>query len=201
MDIKAIVFDLGGVLFQEGRANAVTYLANTYQYDKSVVMDILICPQSKDLHRGLVGDDEFWTWVQSQVPQGYDALVIKQAWYDGYVLDENIFELLKQLHGRYTLIAFSGNIKSRVEYLDKKYNYRRLFDWEVYSYDHRANKGEKEFVEVLIKESGLHPREMVYIDDSLESVNRAQEFGITSLVYEAGNMQKLEHDLKNLGIE
>ena len=201
MSIKAIVFDLGGVLFKDGKANAVKKLAKGNNYDERIVMDILKSPQAIDLRKGLVSDDDFWKWVQQQLPDGYDALVIKQAWYDGYVLDKGVFNLLIKLHGKYELVVFSGNIKSRVEYLDKKYGFRKFFNLEVYSYDHHFNKPEKGFFEALIRKSGLQPQEMIFIDDTEEAVKPAQEFGINGLVYETGNIHQLENDLRNFGIE
>ncbi len=199
-NVKAIVFDLGGVLFREGKSVATEKLFQEKNYDRDVVLNALKSPESFDLRAGLITDEEFWNFIQQQLPQGYDAITIKNYWYDGYILDEDIFNLVKKLHGKYKLFIFSGNIKSRVEYLEKKYNFRKYFDLEIYSYDYHFNKPQKEFVDVLIQKSGRNPKEMIYIDDSEEVVKPAEELGMKTAVYETGNIHDLENKLKSFGI-
>lgn len=199
-DVKAIVFDLGGVLFREGKSVAVEKLFEEKKYDKEIVRSVLTSPKSRDLRAGFITDEEFWGFVQQQLPKGHDARTIKNYWYDGYILDEDIFNLVKKLHGKYKLFIFSGNIKSRVEYLENKYDFRKYFDLEVYSYDYHFNKPQKEFVDVLIEKSELNPEEMVYIDDSEEVLEPAKELGIKTAVYETGNIHDLESKLKSFGI-
>ncbi len=199
-NIKALVFDLGGVLFQEGKSVAIEKLFREKNYDKNTVLNVLKSPKSFDLRAGIINDEEFWNSAQKQLPEGYDAITIKNHWYDGYILDENIFNLVKKLHKRYELFIFSGNIKSRVEYLEKKYNFRKYFDLEVYSYDYHLNKPQKEFVDVLVKKSELNPQEMIFIDDNEEVLNPAKKLGIKTIVYETGNIHDLENKLKSFGV-
>jgi len=199
-NIKAIVFDLGGVLFHEGKSVAMEKLFREKNYDKNTVLSILKSPKSFDLRAGLISDEEFWNFAQKELPEGYDAATIKNYWYDGYILDEDIFNLVKKLHGKYKLFIFSGNIKSRIGYLEKKYNFRKYFDLEVYSYDYHLNKPQKEFVDVLIKKSGLNPQEMIYIDNREDVLKPAKELGIKTVVYKTGNVNDLEKKLKSFGI-
>lgn len=199
-NIKAIIFDLGGVLFQDGKYIAIEKLFKEKKYDKDMVLNILKSPESNDLRTGIITDQEFWNFAQQQLPRGYDAITIKNYWYDGYILDQDIFNLVKKLYGKYKLIVFSGNIKSRVEYLDKKYNFRKYFDLEVYSYDCHFVKPQKEFVDVLIEKSQLNPREMVYVDDEEKVMKPAKELGMKTAVYKTGNIRDLENKLKSFGV-
>ena len=93
--IKVIVFDLGGVLFAEGKAVLIKRLSKEKDYDKDVVLSILKSPKSIDLRKGLITDEEFWNWAQKQLPNDYDAQLIKKEWYDSYLLDQDILELAK----------------------------------------------------------------------------------------------------------
>src|SRR3989338_5400878 len=116
---RAVGFDLGGGVFAEGKSVAVEELAREHGHKKDTVLAVLSATKRMDLRKGLISDEEFWGWAQRQIPEGYDALLIKKEWYGGYVLDEYIFGLIKQLGGKYRIIAFSGNIRSRVEFLEK----------------------------------------------------------------------------------
>lgn len=194
--VKAIAFDLGGVLFAEGKSVLVKKLSEGYQYDSSIVLKILKSPKSIDLRNGLLSDEEFWSWAQEQLPGGYDAQLIKNEWYDSYLIDKDIKALLEKLQGKYKLLAFSGNIESRVEYLDQKYGFRKLFDIEVYSYDYHLCKPEKEFVEAMIKASGVKPEEIVYIDDEEKGAAAATPLGVNVIIYSRGNITQLLDELK-----
>jgi len=198
--IKAIAFDLGGVLFTEGKSVAYEKMKEDLGYDIEKIKYILTSSMSVDLRKGLIIDEDFWSWANRQLPEGYDTELIKKYWYDGYLLDDDVYRLAQKLKGKYKLLIFSGNIKSRIEYLKNRYHFRNLFDIEVYSYDYHYNKPQKEFLEVMIKQAGVKPEEIVYIDDSSHDIRFAQELGINAIIYEKEKIQKLKKKLSTLGV-
>jgi HAD superfamily hydrolase (TIGR01509 family) len=199
--IRAIVFDLGGVLFSEGKSVAMKQLASEHGYDPEVVKQIFDAPKSLDLRKGLITDDEFWSWAQSQVPEHYDTLLIRNVWYNGYVLDRDILELITRLKGQFEIIAFSGNIKTRIDFLEEKYRFRHLFDKEIYSFDYQLTKPEKKFVDVLVRAANCKPEEIVYIDDNDQYTKPAREMGLKVLIYSRGEVETLKRELADLGVE
>lgn len=198
--IKVIAVDLGGVLFTEGKSILVKKLSDSYGYDPSLVLNVLKSFKSYELRKGLISDDEFWGWAKTQLPENYDVQLIKKEWYDSYMLDEDVCRLLEKLADKYVLLVFSGNIKSRVEYLDKKYDFRKLFDIEVYSHEYNLCKPDKEFVEAMIIASKVNPTEILYIDDKPEDSNVAKPYGINTIIYKTGNISKLISELKKYQI-
>ena len=95
--IQAVVFDLGGVLFSEGKSVALEKLATAYGYERKLVGAILSSPESVLLRKGLISDADFWQWARQQLPPGYDSRLIQQEWYDGYILDKDVYELIASL--------------------------------------------------------------------------------------------------------
>jgi hypothetical protein len=75
---------------------------------------VLSSPQSILLRKGLLSDADFWRWAQRQLPSNYDGGLIQQEWYNGYMLDEEVYSLIASLRKKYSIIPFSGNIQSRV---------------------------------------------------------------------------------------
>ena len=193
--------DLGGVLFAEGSSEAADVLSRRYGYDKNVVLGVFRSHESIALRKGLISDEEFWAWAQSSLPERYDVWTIQQAWYEGYMLDEDVLEVIRQLKSRYTLLVFSGNIKSRVDYLDAKYDFRKYFDQEIYSFDHGLNKPDKAFVDVMLEKAGCMPNEIVYIDDQISATAPAEALGIRTIIYRRGEIRKLTASLSQLGVE
>jgi HAD superfamily hydrolase (TIGR01509 family) len=198
--IKTVVVDLGGVLFSEGKSVAVEFLATHHKYDGKLVAGILSSPKSILLRKGLLADGEFWQWAQQQLPPNYDCRVIQQEWYNGYVLDDDIYALIAELQKKYSIIAFSGNIKSRIDFLEEKYRFRHLFNLEIYSFDYHMTKPERGFVEVMIEKSGVAPEEIVYIDDNDSYAKPARELGVHVIIYRRGGVRQLREELQRCGV-
>ena len=198
--IKTVVVDLGGVLFAEGKSVAMERLAELHGYDRRLVGDILSSPESIALRKGLLSDGEFWNWAREQLPPDYDTTLIREEWYNGYVLDQDILNLITRLKGKYKIVAFSGNIRSRVEFLEGKYHFRHLFDREVYSFDHHLTKPDKRFVRIMIKKAEAKPEEILYLEDNESYARPAKELGVQGVIYKRGEAEKLRSELRRRGI-
>jgi putative hydrolase of the HAD superfamily len=198
--IRVVVVDLGGVLFSEGKSVALEKLATEHGYDRKLAGAILSSPKSVLLRKGLVSDEDFWQWAQQQLPPTYDSRLIQQEWYHGYILDQEIYQLIASLRKKYSIIAFSGNIKSRVDFLEEKYHFRHLFDIEIYSFDWHLTKPERGFVEVMIEKSEAQPAEIVYIDDNDSYVQPARELGVNVIIHQRGETERLHQELKRYGL-
>src|SRR3972149_6407835 len=103
LTIRAIVFDLGGVLFSEGKSVALEKLAAAHGYERRLVGAILSSPKSIQLRKGLIPDEDFWQWAQQRLPSGYDSRLIQQGWYNGYVLDKDNYALIGSLPKKYSM--------------------------------------------------------------------------------------------------
>ena len=190
--VKTVVFDLGGVLFTEGKSVAIEALHRKYGYGPEIIREVLTCRPSRDMRKGLLSEDNFWSWVAGYLPQGYDAQVIRGEWYRGYVLDADVYGLVRRLQGKYRLVVFSENIPERVAYLDERYGFRDLFDEEIYSYDHQFGKRDPEFVEILLMTLGEQPSEIVYLDNSTTPLQTAARLGMKVVRYTTGRIKAIE---------
>ena len=205
--IKVIAVDLGGVLFSEGKKVAFSNLAKKYNYDEKIILPLISARLSQianDTRKGLVDEEVFWEWVQNNLPVGYDAKLIRQEWWDGYVLDPEIFSVFKKVKslGSVKLIIFSGNFSSRVAYLEEKYHFESIFDEKIYSFNEHLNKTGncKQFLEALIKKSGVKAGEILYLDDGEDFIEEANKLGMRGKVCNAGEMKRLANYLEEFGI-
>ncbi|HEX2932960.1 MAG TPA: HAD-IA family hydrolase [Candidatus Binatia bacterium] len=198
--VKTIVIDLGGVLFAEGKSVAMERLAASHGYDQKIVGAILSSAQSILLRKGLISDQEFWQWAKQQLPPDYDGRLIQEEWYDGYVLDPEVYQLVADLRKNYPIVAFSGNIKSRIDFLEAKYHFRHLFHHEIYSFDFHLTKPQKEFVQVMIDKAGVRAEEIVYIDDNDAYAKPARELGVNVIIHRRGETARLREELGRCGV-
>lgn len=195
--VKAIAIDLGGVLFTEGRGELLKKLPKEQQ---EIVSEALRSDQCNELRKGKITEDEFWRPLQLHF-SSINWNEVKRAWYDSYVLDMQIVFLCSQLRSKgYSIIAFSGNIRSRINHLEEKYGFKRLFDKEVYSFDCGYNKPETKFFEQLLISTQLTPKEILVIDDASFVYRKAKSMGFECLLYTTGKIDKLILQLQEMKI-
>ncbi|MBD3310988.1 MAG: HAD hydrolase-like protein [Candidatus Magasanikbacteria bacterium] len=203
--IKAISVDLGGVLFSEGKKIALDKLKKEFGYSRRKILKLIRGRHSKvaaDWRRGKVKEKDFWEYVQKNLPVGYDVELIKKEWWNGYKLDQKILDLIIGLKSQgYKIMAFSGNVKDRIDFLEDKYHFRQYFDEEVYSFDEGLIKADEDFYDCLIEKSGCSPEEIVHIDDQEKVEEVGGGKGINFIFYKDHNIKKLKKDLATLKVK
>eukprot|EP00727_Mastigamoeba_balamuthi_P007685 m51a1_g3537 hypothetical protein (216) ;mRNA; f:972446-973339 len=208
MVIKALALDLGGVFFAEGKAAAMPVLRDKYGYDPVLVQSVLTGPHSDSLRKGLIEDDAFWKWVETELNTRangsgvhYDASIVRSVWYDAYTVDEGVRRIAleaKALGCR--LVVFTGNIRGRIQYLQAHHQFEDLFDAKVYSYDHHMSKAQPDFHKEMIKASGCKPSEIIYVDDDPKHTKIASELGVNCFTYRPSKVSELREFIRGHGV-
>jgi HAD superfamily hydrolase (TIGR01509 family) len=195
-EIKRVVFDLGGVLFEYATPKAVFVLNRDYGYDKKIIENLLQSKKSRLLREGKIRDKEFWRYAKRIIPKEYNARIIKEVWDNCSEINKEVFQIIKKLskNKKIRLMIFSGNVKTRIKALDKKYNFRKYFYKEVYSFNYKTNKPKKRFVRIMIKESGVSPKEILYIEDNPAYAEPAIKLGVNVIIFK--NSEQLKRELK-----
>ncbi|MFA5062440.1 MAG: HAD-IA family hydrolase [Patescibacteria group bacterium] len=200
--IKTFVFDLGGVVFADGSSKIGSILEKEKGYDPELIQKIIKSEKRREALRGKIQDEEFWNWAKAQLPPDYDIDYIRNAYYGSYKLDEDISKLILELKKLgYRRIIFSGNMKSRVEYLEQKYNFSKNFDGAVYSFVVGHTKPDPEFFEAMINVIKCDPSEAIFIDDREDNLKLVEKYGVKTTFYSEGKIKKLLSELKKLGVE
>ena len=164
MDIKTIIFDLGGVYFTNGSALAIDKIKEIYNIQNVKLLKKLFSndPDTPGnlIRLGKITMDQFEDDVVDQlgIPRN-ETHHIRQIWFGSYVPQYKMRELAVELRKKHRVILFSGNVKERIEYLDKKYDFLRLFDDNVFSFDYGLNKDSDKFYKELLNHLKCHRRE------------------------------------------
>jgi len=203
-DIKTIVFDLGGVYFTKGSYLAIEKIANLYNI-KSIakVREILEDRPGTEaylLRLGLITMDEFEEIVIKKFKiKEQDKFHIRNIWFSSYIPNYKMEDVVKQLKKRYRLVIFSGNVRERVEYLDKRYHFLQYFDDTVFSFECQKDKNDIDFYEELINHINCEPSQAILIDDEMKNIIRAKTIGLNGILYYY--TEHFVEELKKFGIE
>lgn len=204
MTIKAIIFDLGGVIVDLDFTNFYNNIITQSPLNKPQTPIILEFFRQSDIyHLGLISDEEFYKLA-------CDLLQVCE-------LDQNVFfsafnsiisgvnvevvDLLKEIKeiNKYKIMCLSNVNSSHWEYLlNKKWDFLKYFDEYILSHEIHLTKPDKKIFEYTINKADCKPDEIVFIDDGLNNIRSAQQLGIKGIKFT--NINDLIEELKKLNV-
>lgn len=202
--IKSIIFDLGGVVFENGTQTTIQFLNEQFGVDNKILIEIFYGNLSWDLRKGKITYRDFWDTIYRQFPNFFKKVNdnAETYWHDSYTIKPSILNMLQNLKGTYCLGTLSGNIKERIDFLEDKYRFSNLFDFTIYSFDLKEDKLSDKLYDQAIFELSkrrILPKESLYIDDNLDCLDVASKLGFN--VYLFNNMDKLKIEICKYGLQ
>jgi epoxide hydrolase-like predicted phosphatase len=197
--IKAIFFDLGGVLFTNGTKQFIEYLSTTYKLDKEHAASIIDKGELPDAYReGKIGRAEYWGKVKEELHLSDHIDTLEKKWIDGYELIQETRDIIHILSKKYKVYFLSNNVKDRVAAVDKKFNFLAWFEDGVFSHEVGVRKPHPQIYVQALKKADATPSEALFIDDKESALHPAKEMGMTTILFE--NPGKLKTELTALHI-
>jgi len=184
-----VALDVGGVLFSDGANVFINSLPAPAQ---TRARALIRSPSAMALRRGQIDEATFWKAADGHLPTGWTARAFREAWYTAYEPNEEIFDWIERLHRRISLAIFSGNVFSRVDFLEARRPFRRYFDKEVWSFEHGATKPEPAFARALLTVLDTSPERVFYVDDKLAPLQVAEGLGVNGFLYREGDVATLK---------
>ncbi len=124
-----------------------------------------------------------------------------QIWEKFYVkagLNKNVLRLIKRLRKNYKIILFSNFISEPLRRLLKHHEIEKYFDELIISSEHKMRKPDPKFFELLVERANALKGQILFIDDRIVNIDKAQKYGIKTILFE--NAKTLESKLKSLGL-
>ncbi|MFX0023373.1 MAG: HAD family hydrolase [Candidatus Hermodarchaeota archaeon] len=204
MKVKAVIFDLGGVVINLDFSNF---------YNKIIIQSPLNKPQTPIMleffrqsdmyHQGTMTDDEFYQLAcdllqvcmldQSDFFDAFNSII------SGYNTD--VAEIIKSIResNQFKLLALSNVNASHWNFiLNKGWAFIHWFDELILSHETHLIKPNPEAFEFAIKKAGCKPKQIVYIDDGLNNIRSAKKLGINGIKFT--NSDELLNELRKLNI-
>ena len=188
LNTKAIILDLGGVIFENGTKITIKYINENYGIDKQILNNIFYGELSWELRKGKISYRSFWDSMYMMFPDFFE-IVNNNAelyWHNSYTINPSILKLLANIKGSYTIGAISGNIRERIEFLEEKYHFSSLLDFAVYSFDFGEDKLSNKLYENAVFElniRGIKPEESLFVDDNLDCLETASKLGFHTYLF------------------
>jgi haloacid dehalogenase superfamily, subfamily IA, variant 3 with third motif having DD or ED len=111
---------------------------------------------------------------------------------------EGITDIVKRISAAYQTALVSNTNEIHYRLSLTKFEGLKILQKHYLSYQLYVMKPERGFYDAIIKDQGIHPSQLLFIDDIAENVKAAKSAGMQAIRFESTG--QLETDLQNLGI-
>lgn len=192
--IKAIIFDMGGVLVDLDIEDCKkAFKERLGYYDIDEIIDA--CHQKGiygDLEEGILSADDFRSIVLAGSRPDAVAEDVDEAMSHILVgIEPYKAEMLKRLSEKYELYMLSNNNPICVRYSRKMFEdagipLENIFRKCYFSYEMKALKPSETFYRNVVSDIGLPAEQMLFIDDSMKNVEGSMAAGLPAVFYQPG---------------
>ncbi|MHA2282368.1 MAG: HAD family hydrolase [Promethearchaeota archaeon] len=204
IEIKCIIFDLGGVIIDLDFSNFYNSIIAQSPLNKPQTPIMLEFFRQSDIyHQGLMSDKEFYQLAcdvlqvceldQESFFSAFNSII------SGY--NTKVVEIIKKIkeYRNLKLMCLSNVNSSHWEFLlKKKWDFFDYFDEFILSHEVHMTKPVEKIFQYAIQKAGCLPEEIAFIDDGLNNIHSAQKLGIIGIKFT--NEENLIEDLINLQI-
>ena len=192
--IKAIIFDMGGVLVDLDIEDCKKVFKETLGYD-DIDQIIDACHQKGiygDLEEGTLSAEEFRSIVLADSRPGSTPEMVDEAMSHILVgIQPYKVQMLKKLAQEYDLYMLSNNNAiclpySRAMFAEAGIPLEDIFKKCFFSFEMKALKPSAAFYKAVVEQIGLPAEEMFFIDDSQRNVDGSIAAGLPAVYYEPG---------------
>lgn len=198
--IKAVIFDYGGVIADVDRSEIVSFVMKTFDVSREEAAKLL--KESRPFRlKGEADEESYWKQVAKE-----HRVELKDGWSRPF--DYVLLESIKEIPGTLPVIqelkenGIRVGILSNIDAIAAKY-VRQKGHYEGYtplllSFEMGVEKPNPQAYEKMIETLNLSPHEIFFIDDRIENVEAAKKLGIVA--YHFDNAAALKREMTRLHI-
>ena len=198
--INTVIFDLSEVFFH-GLKGTEALINTTYKPKVPLVNPVLMnMKEATQLFHGEITEDVYWDAVIRDFQIHATVSDLKGLVRKNFREIPGTRDVAKTLkHNGYTLGLLSVNVREWITYCDNRFDFNRLFDARVYSYEVAVSKPDKKAYKIIVDKLRVTSEECLFIDDSKPNLISAESLGMTTVQFTDANT--LKEELQTLGIK
>lgn len=178
--IKAVFFDFGGVIAEEGWENGLKDIALFHQFDgKKFFDDACDVLWSTGYMYGRATEVEFWEGLGERYHFSMDVDQMRRQIFDRFRVRPQVIELIEDIKDAGYRLAILSDQTNWLDTLNEEYQFYPLFE-KIYN-SYYLGKGKKDisvFTEVCA-DFGVKPSEVLFVDDNAGHIERAEQSGLS----------------------
>jgi glucose-1-phosphatase len=178
--IKAVIFDMGGVLLRTHDLEPRTKLASRFGLSRLELEALVFqSPSSIEAEKGLISEEDHWLYVADKLGLNPAELpdFIDKYWI-GDRLDENLVDYLRDLRPAVKTGLLSNAWNGARASVSKKFSFLDAFDQIVFSAEVGMRKPDKAIFDLILDRLKVPADQAVFVDDFIANIDGAQNAGL-----------------------
>lgn len=182
MSIKAVFFDLGGVIvrteFQAPRQQLAERLGMEYDDLSKIVFD---SDSGLRASMGEITSADHWASVLQRLKRPASELaLIRDEFFAGDIVDRTLVEYIRSLRGKYKTGLISNAWSDLRDFIVRE-KFDDAFDKMIISAEVGAVKPEPKIFQIALEQFGVRPNEAVFVDDFYVNIEGCEKVGIKGI--------------------
>ncbi len=184
MTIKAVFFDLGGVIlrteFQTPRQQLADRLGMDYDDLNKLVFE---SDTSNRASMGEMSSEEHWDFVMKRLKRPASELAtIREEFFAGDIVDRTLVDYIRSLRGKYKTGLISNAWGDLRDFIVRE-KFDDAFDKMIISAEVGAMKPEAKIFRIALEQFGVSPSEAVFVDDFYANIQGCEKVGIKGIYF------------------
>jgi epoxide hydrolase-like predicted phosphatase len=197
-EIKAVIFDWGGVLIDDPLSGLMQYCADALGVSKEEFIKAYN-KSADDFTRGKIGEKTFWNKICGELgkPLPKESSLWGNAFRAVYRPRNEMFSMVSSLRkaGYKTALLSNTEVPPVQLFHEQKYD---MFEVLVFSCAEKTAKPERKIYEITVQRLGTTPEQIVFIDDRQNFVDGAKQAGLNAILFQG--IEQLKKELARFGI-
>jgi epoxide hydrolase-like predicted phosphatase len=185
MTIKAVFWDLAGVVLFPIRGTFNTLLAERLEAPLEMIDRIMGSPQDILWDLGEMEDDDFYTHLLNELKMPLEKkAVIARFVLKDFFIDQDMLDYIKRLRDSYSTILITNFPNHLRTFLKTDWQIDGAFDHVIISSEVKLIKPDPRIYQLALERAGCFPEESVFIDDREVNVRAAEKLGIRGILFQ-----------------
>jgi epoxide hydrolase-like predicted phosphatase len=196
MTIRAIIFDLGGVLLRTRDFEPREHLAAALHINRYQLEQFIFGGASGDqAQRGEISVQQHWENLRQQInysPEEFEALV--NDFFACDEIDKSLLDYVRDLHKMYKTSLLSNAWNDLRQVITERWHFEDAFDTMIISAEVHVAKPDPRIFQLALERLGVKANEAIFVDDIKRNVDGAQLAGLHAIQFQTS--QQLSNDLE-----
>lgn len=185
MPIKAVIWDLGGVIVRTedytSRDQLAAQLGKTRNH---LEMTVFTGEAGHQAQRGEISAAELWEAVRQEYGLSQEGLIdFEKRFWGGDEVDYALVDYIRSLRENYITALLSNAFSSLRPTITERWKIDDAFDTMIISAEEGVMKPDARIYEIALERTGVSPHEAIFIDDFAHNIVGAQAVGMHGIQF------------------